>query len=59
MKQAIHNQIARSAKEFGLDIDGGQVRRSSSRFCFSLEHGDYNGMELFSDRHRSLYLISI
>ena len=47
MEQAIHNQLARSAKKFGLDIEGGQVRRSSSRFCFGVEHGDYNGMELF------------
>ena len=28
MEQAIHNQLARSAKKFGLDIEGGQVRRS-------------------------------
>ncbi|MDB2506157.1 hypothetical protein N9X20_01280 [Opitutales bacterium] len=47
MEQAIHNQLARAAKKFGLDIDGGQVRRTSSRFCFGVEHGDYNGMELF------------
>jgi len=24
-----------------------QVRRSSSRFCLGVEHGDYNGTELF------------
>jgi len=30
-----------------LDISGGTVRRSSSRFCLGVEHGDYNGTELF------------
>jgi galactokinase len=23
------------------------VRRTSSRFCFGVEHGDYNNLELF------------
>lgn len=31
----------------GLDIAGGRIRRSSSRFCLGVEHGDYNGTELF------------
>src|SRR6056297_3648068 len=35
------------AKEQGLDISGGKIRRSSSRFCLGVEHGDYNGTELF------------
>ena len=35
------------AKKNGLDIQGGKVRRSSSRFCLGVEHGDYNGTELF------------
>ena len=35
------------AKEAGLDIGGGKVRRTSSRFCLGVEHGDYNGTELF------------
>lgn len=30
-----------------LDIAGGRVRRTSSRFCLGVEHGDYNGTELF------------
>lgn len=30
-----------------LDVSGGKVRRSSSRFCLGVEHGDYNGTELF------------
>lgn len=35
------------AQENGLDISGAKVRRSSSRFCLGVEHGDYNGTELF------------
>jgi galactokinase len=30
-----------------LDVRGGKIRRTSSRFCFGVEHGDYNGTELF------------
>ena len=30
-----------------IDISGAKVRRSSSRFCLGVEHGDYNGTELF------------
>lgn len=39
-------RIAQSAVETGLIIKGGKVRRTSSRFCLSVEHGDYNGTEL-------------
>ena len=35
------------AGENNLDIAAGKVRRSSSRFCLGVEHGDYNGTELF------------
>ena len=35
------------ASKRNLDISGGKVRRSSSRFCIGVEHGDYNGTELF------------
>jgi len=35
------------AAENGLDVAGGAVRRTSSRFCLGVEHGDYNGTELF------------
>jgi len=35
------------AQQNGLDIRGAKVRRSSSRFCLGVEHGDYNGTELF------------
>lgn len=39
--------LKKLASEKGLDIAGGNVRRSSSRFCLGVEHGDYNGTELF------------
>ncbi|MHC4889519.1 MAG: galactokinase [Planctomycetota bacterium] len=35
------------AQQNGLDISGANVCRSSSRFCLGVEHGDYNGTELF------------
>jgi galactokinase len=40
-------ELRRLASAAGLDIAGGTVRRSSSRFCLGVEHGDYNGTELF------------
>eukprot|EP00434_Breviolum_minutum_P042882 symbB.v1.2.038189.t1/scaffold5865.1/size22968/4 len=39
--------IKMAAKQHGLDIAGGTVRRTSSRFCLGVEHGDYNGTGLF------------
>ena len=35
------------AVKVGLPLDGASIRRSSSRFCLGVEHGDYNGTELF------------
>ena len=40
-------ELRRLASEVGLDVAGGTIRRSSSRFCLGVEHGDYNGTELF------------
>jgi len=40
-------KILALAKQTGIDIKGGKVRRTSSRFCLGVEHGDYNGTELF------------
>lgn len=40
-------RLASAAREKGLNITGGKIRRTSSRFCFGVEHGDYNGTELF------------
>ena len=39
--------LRRLVSESGLDVAGGTIRRSSSRFCLGVEHGDYNGTELF------------
>jgi galactokinase len=35
------------AAKAGLSLQGSTIRRSSSRFCLGVEHGDYNGTELF------------
>jgi galactokinase len=40
-------KIFKSAIDYALDIKGGRIRRTSSRFCLGVEHGDYNGTELF------------
>ncbi|MBN1126988.1 MAG: hypothetical protein JXA82_18445 [Sedimentisphaerales bacterium] len=45
--QQAFERLVTLAKEKGLDIAGGKVRRTSSRFCLGVEHGDYNGTELF------------
>jgi len=45
--QAALDIILKSAKDNGIDIKGGKIRRTSSRFCLGVEHGDYNGTELF------------
>ena len=39
--------LAALAGDLNLNITGATVRRSSSRFCLGVEHGDYNGTELF------------
>ena len=45
--RTVRSALARLAKESGVAVDGGRVRRTSSRFCLGVEHGDYNGTELF------------
>ncbi len=35
------------AVDADLDMTGARIRRTSSRFCLGVEHGDYNGTELF------------
>ncbi len=40
-------KVVKLANDTGIDIKGGKVRRTSSRFCLAVEHGDYNGTELF------------
>jgi galactokinase len=39
--------LGRLAGTTGLQVQGGKIRRTSSRFCLGIEHGDYNGTELF------------
>jgi len=41
------DKLQELAKEHDIDISGARVRRTSSRFCLGVEHGDYNGTELF------------
>jgi galactokinase len=41
------DKLLQLATENGLDVEGGRVRRTSSRMCLGVEHGDYNGTELF------------
>ena len=36
-----------SSRDTCINVKGARVRRTSSRFCFGVEHGDYNGTELF------------
>ncbi len=45
--RAAVEKLQQLAKEHGIDIAGGKMRRTSSRFCLGVEHGDYNGTELF------------
>ena len=47
LDQEMIQRLEKAAAENGLDIAGGKVRRTSSRFCLGVEHGDYNGTELF------------
>jgi galactokinase len=39
--------LGRLAASTGLQVQGGRILRTSSRFCLGVEHGDYNGTELF------------
>ncbi len=39
--------LQRHAAKYQLAVQGGKIRRTSSRFCLGVEHGDYNGTELF------------
>ena len=43
----IADKLVELSKISRMDLAGSKIRRSSSRFCFGVEHGDYNGTELF------------
>lgn len=45
--QEARRVLADLAEQHGLNVSGGAIRRTSSRFCLGVEHGDYNGTELF------------
>ena len=45
--ESVAERLGELADAAGLDVAGGRVRRSSSRFCLGVEHGDYNGTALF------------
>jgi len=45
--KVVIGQMLRFSRETGINVTGGRVRRTSSRFCLGVEHGDYNGTELF------------
>ncbi len=41
------DKIKQLSKDTDINVAGGKVRSTSSRFCLGVEHGDYNGTELF------------
>jgi galactokinase len=43
----VAEKLLTAAEQAGIPVGGGKIRRSSSRFCLGVEHGDYNGTELF------------
>ena len=43
----IAEKLLAAAEQAGVPVGGGKIRRSASRFCLGVEHGDYNGTELF------------
>ncbi len=45
--QAARAALRVAADSSHLNVHGGRIRRTSSRFCLGVEHGDYNGTELF------------
>ncbi len=45
--RAAVDKIKLLAADQGINLRGARVRRTSSRFCLGVEHGDYNGTELF------------
>ena len=47
MDPAALQHLQALAQQHALDIAGAKIRRTSSRFCLGVEHGDYNGTNLF------------
>lgn len=46
-EEVVRGRLHELAARTGLDVGGGRIRRTSSRFCLGVEHGDYNGTDLF------------
>lgn len=46
-EQAAVDKILQLSRDNKINIKDGRIRRTSSRFCLGVEHGDYNGTELF------------
>ncbi len=47
MDKVIIGKIQQLSRQYGINIKGSKIGRTSSRFCLGVEHGDYNGTELF------------
>ena len=45
--QQAFEYLKQLAADKAVNLSGAKIRRSSSRFCLGVEHGDYNGTELF------------
>ena len=45
--QQAFEYLKQLAADKASNLSGAKIRRSSSRFCLGVEHGDYNGTELF------------
>lgn len=41
------DKIRQLSMDTSIDLDAAKIRRTSSRLCLGVEHGDYNGTELF------------
>ena len=47
MDPAALQHLRTLAQQHALDLSNAKIRRTSSRFCLGVEHGDYNGTNLF------------
>ncbi len=47
MDKDVAAKLLTAAQDAGIAFKSARLRRSSSRFCLGVEHGDYNGTELF------------
>ena len=45
--QTAREKLEEFARTAGISLENAKLRRTSSRFCLGVEHGDYNGTELF------------